>query len=73
MPGDPKECRDHARECQRLAQTARSETARLAFDNLANTWLGLAHELEVTKALLDTWSDDSFAKRTNGRHQSVTD
>jgi hypothetical protein len=57
MPGDPKECREHARSCQRLADTAINEEARQTFTNLAQTWLRLASELEVSKALLDTWSD----------------
>ena len=57
MPGDPKECREHARSCQRLADTAINEEARQTFTNLAQTWLGLASELEVSKALIDTWSD----------------
>lgn len=55
MPGDPKVCREQARDCQLLAHTARTEAARQTFSNLAATWLSLASELEQRKALLDTW------------------
>ena len=58
MPGDPKECREHARECQRIANTATNEQTREVFHNLATTWLRLANDLERSKALLDTWGAD---------------
>jgi hypothetical protein len=60
MPGDPKECREHAAVCQQLANTASTEHVREVFQNLARTWLRLANELDTAKALLDTWGDDSF-------------
>ena len=58
MPGDPTECREHARECERIANTASNEQRRETFQNLAKTWLRLANELEFSKALLDTWGDE---------------
>ena len=39
MPGDPKECRQHALACVRLAQTSASPQAREEFANLARTWI----------------------------------
>jgi hypothetical protein len=59
MPGDPKECRQHALNCVRLAQTAASPQAREQFASLANTWLRLAADLEKTLALLDALDDDA--------------
>jgi hypothetical protein len=44
MPGDPKDCRDHAKTCMRLAASAK---------NLASTWLRLAADLETSAILLD--------------------
>jgi hypothetical protein len=41
MPGDPRECRQHALTCVRLAQTSASPQAREQFASLANTWLRL--------------------------------
>jgi hypothetical protein len=59
MPSDPTECRERARECQRIADTATNERTREAFENLATTWLRLANDLERSKALLDTWGADA--------------
>jgi hypothetical protein len=55
MPGDPKECREHAKNCSRLASEAKTEQARETFENLARTWMRLATDLENAKALLDEW------------------
>ena len=44
MPGDPKECRQHALACVRLAQTSASPQAREEFANLARTWTRLADD-----------------------------
>ena len=53
MPGDPKECRQHALTCVRLAQTSAYPQAREQFANLAQTWLRLAADLEKTLSLID--------------------
>lgn len=53
MPGNPKECRQHALNCQRLAETARNADERQRLLRLADTWLGLAAELESMEALLN--------------------
>jgi hypothetical protein len=50
MPGDPKECREHAKNCLRLAEMATSEQARETFHDLAKTWLKLAFDLERSPA-----------------------
>jgi hypothetical protein len=66
MPGDPKECRQHALACVRLAQTSASPQAREQFANLAHTWLRLAAELEQAQALLGALDDDTEPKRRTG-------
>ena len=52
MPGDPKECRQHALACVRLAQTSATPQARERFASLAKTWIRLADDLERTLAIL---------------------
>jgi len=46
MPGDPKECRLHAAECFRAADTATNPKSQEEFQQLAKTWLKLATEFE---------------------------
>ena len=59
MPGDPKECRQHALACVRLAQTSASPQTREQFANLARTWIRLADDLERTLAILHAKDDDT--------------
>ena len=59
MPGDPKECRQHALTCVRLAQTSASPQAREQFASLANTWLKLADDLEQAQAFLSAMDDET--------------
>ena len=61
MPGNPEECRQHALECVRLAQTAATPQGRDYLAKLARTWISLAEELERSRELLD---DDEPPKRT---------
>jgi hypothetical protein len=49
MPGDPKECRQHAERCARLAST---QEARETFLSLQMTWIRLALELDQAGALI---------------------
>ena len=56
MPGNPRECREHAANCRHLAESA-SATAREAFLNLANTWERLASELEIAQRFLQVMDD----------------
>jgi hypothetical protein len=53
MPGDPKECREHARRCAELACTADTPEAKDHFASLATSWIKIAAELESAQALLD--------------------
>jgi hypothetical protein len=55
MPGDPRECRERAKSCLRLAAEAHSLQAKETFESLAETWLRLAADLEAAKDLLKQW------------------
>jgi hypothetical protein len=57
MPGDPKECRLHALECTRIAQSATRRDARDTFTELAQRWLRLADDLEASQKLLEEWGE----------------
>ena len=52
MPGDPKECRQHALNCVHLAKGASTPELRDHFAKLARMCIKLAAELERTEALL---------------------
>ena len=52
MPGDPKECRQHARRCAELASIATTLEARDTFLSLQMTWIRLAVELDQARALI---------------------
>ena len=62
MPGDPKECREHAKRCLELAEAAPSLISKIRFEGLAHTWLRLANDLEHAKALLEHWGDPKLPK-----------
>jgi hypothetical protein len=64
MPGDPKECRQHALNCVQLAKTAESPEARDRFANLARTWIRLAEELERMQAVLAEDEDEQELEQT---------
>jgi hypothetical protein len=52
MPGDPKECREHAANCYVLAAQATSPSAKKIFTDLAEHWERLAAELESAQTFL---------------------
>ena len=52
MPGDPKECRKHARNCLRIAEASTNAEIIRTFVDLAHSWTRLALELESAQALL---------------------
>jgi len=53
MPGDPKECRQHAERCGELARMARTIEERDKFQALQLTWIRLAAELDRMKAVIE--------------------
>ena len=60
MPGDPKECREHAKRCLKIAQEATNPALRASLEDIAQQWLRLAADLEATKPLLEAWADPCF-------------
>jgi len=52
MPGDPKQCRQHAERCAELARQASTAEARDTFFSLQMTWIRLAAELDQAGALI---------------------
>jgi len=52
MPGNSKECRQHADNCRRLASEAASVSGRNTFLNLADHWERLAAELESAELFI---------------------
>jgi hypothetical protein len=52
MPGDPKECRKHARNCLKLAEASANAEITRTFVDLAHSWTKLALDLESAQALL---------------------
>ena len=73
MPGNPKACRQHALNCQRLVEMATNERDRQQLRALADTWLALAAELESMELLLDTLrrvkSDDELVKSNDEKKE----
>jgi hypothetical protein len=59
MPGDPKECRQRALACVRLAQTSSTPQLREHFASLARTWIRLADDLERARLIVDADDDDT--------------
>jgi hypothetical protein len=57
MPGNPKECRQHALTCMLLAKEATTEQSKQTFLTLAHSWTRLAAELEDANALLNALSE----------------
>ena len=53
MPGDPKECRQHAERCGELARMARTIEERDKFQSLQMTGNRLAAELDRMSALIE--------------------
>jgi hypothetical protein len=66
MPVDASECRQHALDCVRLAQTATTPEARKIWSDLAKTWLRFASDLEANESLLDEWGRPRPKKTQTG-------
>ena len=66
MAGNPRECRRNALSCMQLAETAQSLEAREYFDELTQTWLRLADDVESGQVLVDLLSDFDEPERRAG-------
>jgi hypothetical protein len=51
MPGDPEECRKHARNCLQLAEASTNAEITRTFVDLAHSWTRRALDLESAQAL----------------------
>jgi hypothetical protein len=65
MPGNPKECLDHARNCWMLAAAATQPEIRHHFTDLAQRWAQLAMDLEATQKLLAEFGDERLPKKAS--------
>jgi hypothetical protein len=62
MPGDPSECREHAKRCWALASETKNPVVKESLVELAQHWARLAAELEATHRLLKAWAPDTQKK-----------
>jgi hypothetical protein len=64
VPGNPKECREHAKRCTQLAEETKNPAVRESLLAVASTWMRLAADLEATQRLLDAWKASEAKKPT---------
>ena len=57
MPGDPEECRQHAKQCWALASETKNPDLKESLTDLAQRWARLAIDLETTLKLLEQWGE----------------
>ena len=62
MPGDPKECREHAKGCLALAAETKNPVLKESLVEIAQKWARLATDLEATQALLAVWGPEKPKK-----------
>ena len=70
MPGDPKECREHAKRCVKIAQETTNPALRASLEEIAQQWLRLAADLEATKPLLEAWGEPCAPGCKQGGHNA---
>jgi hypothetical protein len=57
MPGDPKECIEHAKRCWALASETTNPVLKESLLDLAQRWASLASGLQTTRELLEKWGE----------------
>ena len=62
MPGDPEECRKHAKRCWALASEAKNPEVKNSLLEIAQRWTALAADLEATHKLLKAFGDEPDKK-----------
>jgi hypothetical protein len=65
VPGNPKECREHAKRCMELAAGTTNPALKESLLDLAKTWSRLATDLDATKQLVEAW-DEPKPKKPSG-------
>jgi hypothetical protein len=58
MPGDPKECREHAKRCWALASEVKNLALKESLVETAQRWSRLATDLEAMHILLEQWRQE---------------
>lgn len=62
MPGDPNECREHARRCLALASEITNPVLKESLLDTARRWTRLATDLETVRRLIDEWGSEAPKK-----------
>jgi hypothetical protein len=65
MPGDPEECRAHARRCWALAAKTTNPVVKESLVDLAQRWSRLAADLKFTHDLMAEWGEDKPDKKAS--------
>ncbi len=65
MPGDSRECRQHAVRCAELATSVKNDEFREAYLALAKQWEMFATELEGAEAMLNTLNENAGTLNEN--------
>jgi hypothetical protein len=55
VPGDPDECRAHAKKCADMASRATNPQHKQLLTNLAQSWTKIALDLERNQALMEAY------------------
>jgi hypothetical protein len=63
MPGNPEECKEHAKRCWALASQTSNPVLREAFLDLAHRWLAVATDLEYRRLKQD-WDYNTLPKKS---------
>jgi hypothetical protein len=58
MPGDPKECREHAKCCWALASEVTNPALKESLIEIAQRWSRLATDLDAMHILLEQWGQE---------------
>ena len=62
MPGDPKECREHAKCCWAIASEVTNPVLKESLLEIAQRWSRLAAELDAMQVLLKEWREEDQRK-----------
>jgi hypothetical protein len=71
MPGNPTECRLHALRCSQRAKTTATLESCRALIALAETWKGLAAELESDQAFLQAMSELELSSQPSEPYETL--
>ena len=61
MPGDPKQCREHAKRCWALASEITNPVLKESLTDVCQRWAVLVAELETIHSLVDALEPEKKA------------